>query len=130
MFRVPSVQQRWQAVVFGAVAGATLRWAATELVGPSRVGWALLAVNAIGSVVLGFVMTTPSTPRRDLVGPGLCGALTTWSGLALFAAELIRDERQVVALSWVAAHVVVGVMAAAGGHLLGERSTSTSTATT
>lgn len=59
--------------------GAVLRWALAE-----RLRHGLLLVNLFGSLVLGVVVGSvdPGT-ARTVVAVGLCGGLTTFSGVAL-----------------------------------------------
>ena len=72
------------AVLAGGATGAAGRWAIGEF------GWSsattLLAVNTIGCFVLGIVMTAlpeREHPIRLALGVGVCGGLTTFSGLAV-----------------------------------------------
>lgn len=104
----------------GAVLGAALRWAALDLAGAGRVEVALLGVNLVGCAVLGAVAAAAAAGRgrawEPFLGAGLCGALTTWSSLALLAAEDLRDGDWAGGLGWPVAHVVLGVVVAAAAH--------------
>lgn len=77
----------WLLVLLGAAVGAPLRfvvdrWAREH----TRAGTILgtLAVNVVGSFVLGLVagLPDPADWLMPLVGIGFCGALTTFSTLA------------------------------------------------
>jgi CrcB protein len=117
-------------VAGGAVLGAGLRWALLDLAGPAGADVVLLAVNVVGSLVLGMVLAAPGdrwpgTERsRDLLVAGFCGALTSWSGLALQLAVDTRAGDWWVATAWLAAHLVLGLGAAAAGWTVVRRGTT------
>ena len=108
-------------VVAGALVGAPLRLLVTRLAArgggdPAR---GTLAVNVIGSALLGLVLGAAATPPAvvALVGTGFCGTLTTFS---TFGADVLRmvEQRQLArGLGHLAASVVLGVGAAALGYL-------------
>ena len=72
------------AVLAGGAAGAVGRWAIGEFVWSSAT--TLLVVNTIGCFVLGIVIAAlpeREHPIRLALGVGVCGGLTTFSGLAV-----------------------------------------------
>ncbi|MEM9467166.1 MAG: CrcB family protein [Actinomycetota bacterium] len=81
-------------VLLGGVVGSVLRWAVGE------VGWStgvtLLVVNTVASGVLGAavgVWAEREHPTRLALGVGLCGGLSTFSGLAVeLAVRLDRGD--------------------------------------
>jgi CrcB protein len=76
-------------VAMGGIAGAGVRWAVLSLADDA--GWALVAVNSVGAFLLGLLAHTAvrtSESGRLLLGVGFCGALTTFSTLAV---EVARD---------------------------------------
>lgn len=78
--------------------GAVLRWALAE-----RLRHGLLLVNLVGSLVLGVVVgSVDPGAARTVLAAGLCGGLTTFSGVAL-------DQRRLVV------NVAVSLAAAALG---------------
>lgn len=85
-------------IVIGGVAGSGLRWLAGELGEAADVGAStvLIVVNALGCLVLGFVVARwpdATDPRRLAVGLGFAGGLTTFSTLAVeVAAGLHIDD--------------------------------------
>ena len=109
-------------VVAGALVGAPLRLLVTRLAArggrdPAR---GTLAVNVVGSALLGLVMGAAATPPAvvALVGTGFCGTLTTFS---TFGADVLRmiEQRQLArGLRHLLASVVLGVGAAALGYYL------------
>ncbi len=73
---------------------------------PDGLAWGTLAVNVVGSLVLGLVAGA-STPVLTVVGTGAMGALTTFSG---FARDTVVTARRAPLL----AVVYVGLMLVAG----------------
>jgi CrcB protein len=78
----------WTALVLialGGAAGSVVR-AAVALALPSRFPWAILLVNAAGSLLIGWLMARwgglddPTSLRlRALLATGFCGGFTTFS---------------------------------------------------
>ena len=87
-------------------------------------------VNVLGCLVLGAVLvsTAPGSPRRGLLGPGFCGALTTFSTFQLELVELVRDDRLALATGYAAASVTVGLAAVETGRRLAGAATPASPA--
>lgn len=109
-------------VVVGALVGAPLRLLVTRLAarGGRDPAWGTLAVNVVGSALLGLVLGAGAAPPTvvALVGTGFCGTLTTFS---TFGADVVRmiEQRQLArSLVLLVASVVLGVGAAALGYLL------------
>lgn len=77
------------AVAVGGAAGAVVRQLlSTAPWGPLR---GVLVANTTGAALLGALVALVEDPALLLLlGTGLCGALTTWSTLALQTAELAR----------------------------------------
>ncbi|MFS0700923.1 fluoride efflux transporter CrcB [Cellulomonas sp. 179-A 4D5 NHS] len=117
----------------GAGVGAQLRYAA-ELVhardrrrrglGRATFPWATLTVNVVGSAVLGVVAALVLRGTLDagwgtVLGAGFAGGLTTFSTFSLDVVELWRQHRTLRAVLDVAAHLLLGIVAAvAGFHLV------------
>jgi len=85
------------AIALGGALGASCRWFVVEAVGPSHgFPWAVLAVNVVGSFVLGVLLAEEPTHGRrrarlalhDLGAIGFCGGLTTFSTFAVEVVEL------------------------------------------
>lgn len=106
--RPPGFGRRRAALVAGGGAvGAALRWAAGELGSaptPDGVPWVLIGVNVAGSLLLAVVVARyRSLGDRgpvwlDGLGAGLCGGLTTFSGVAVVLATQLRDGQAGVAV--------------------------------
>jgi CrcB protein len=103
----------------GGVLGAVSRYA-LSLAMPthtSRFPWGTFIVNVSGSAVLGFllILVIEQFPRgrlaRPLIGTGFIGAYTTFSTFTVEAIQLIRDGRPAVAVAYLVASVVAGLVA-------------------
>lgn len=104
-------------VAAGGAVGGVLRSAVLVVADP-RPGtwsWATLLVNAVGAFALAALLTAlarrPSERARLLVGTGLLGSLTTFSGLAVEAVSLADAGRPAAAVAYVV--LAVGTLLAA-----------------
>ncbi|MGM0988145.1 MAG: fluoride efflux transporter FluC [Pseudomonadota bacterium] len=118
----------YAAVGLGSALGAVLRYLVSLAVAGSTFPWATLAVNGLGSwLIVGFAAyaarrTHGRVARWQpfLVG-GFCGGFTTFSLFGLETLHLMHQGRQVVALGYVAASLVVWLGAAWAGYHAGRR---------
>lgn len=113
-------------VALGAGLGAVCRAATdrtvTARVGPTLLPWATLAVNVVGSLLLGFVLAWPwGAPDtfRVVLGTGFAGGLTTFSTFSVESFQLIREGRPRGALAYAALTIGLGLAAVILGELLG-----------
>jgi len=115
------------AAALGGVLGALGRYGLAEAL-PHRVGtwpWAVLLVNLTGCLALGLLIVAlfarhpDSRWLRPFLGTGVLGGYTTFSTFAVDAVQLTDAGRPVVAVAYVVASVVGGVLAAAAGVSLG-----------
>lgn len=89
--------------------------------------WGTFAVNAIGSLAIGWVTAlaleralVPPDTRAFLV-PGLLGGFTTFSAYSYETLALLRSGQWSSAAGYALGSLVVGVMAASMGYALGSR---------
>lgn len=110
-------------VALGGAAGGLLREAIRVIAGaqPGTWAWATLVVNTVGALVLAALLrvlaSSPSERARLLLGTGLLGALTTFSGFTVDAVQLVDAGRPGAA----AAYVVVSLLTLLGAAALGVR---------
>ncbi len=110
-------------VAAGGALGTLLRLAATA--GESDgVPWSTLLVNLAGAFGLGVLVAVLAArddraALRLVVGAGLFGALTTWSGLAVQTVLLVRDGRAATGALYLLLNLAGGVLAAVAGLRLG-----------
>jgi CrcB protein len=107
---------------FGA-AGAVSRYAIGRAVGVQTFPWATLAINTVGSFVLGLVLVAAPSRWSDevvvAVAVGFLGAFTTFSTFSFETQTLLRTHRAGTAAVYVVVSVVAGVLAAAAGYAAG-----------
>lgn len=84
-------------------------------------GWSTFVVNVAGCLLLGMVVAQIRAPGgHALLGTGLAGALTTFSGFAVESLGLIGSAPLLGGAYWIGS-VVLGVAGAAVGVRLGGR---------
>ncbi|RKT53222.1 fluoride efflux transporter CrcB [Saccharothrix australiensis] len=107
-------------VFAGSALGAVARYLTDRFVrGRTRATfpWGTLAVNVVGSLLLGCVAGADPAWAAS-VGTGFCGGLSTYSTFSHETVRLLEDGRHGQALVNVAANLGAGVAAAAVGCLL------------
>lgn len=118
-----------QVLVGSALGGLARYWiglGAVALLGP-RLPWGTLAINVLGSFVIGlFAAATTADGRfaglvglRPFVMVGLCGGFTTFSAFSLQTAELLQLGEPGWALAYVFGSVLLCLLATAAGLLAG-----------
>lgn len=114
-------------VCLGAGIGAPARYLTDRFV-QSRHGsvlpWGTVAVNVVGSWVLGVLLglsvhRAVPDPVLLAVGTGLCGALTTYSTFGYETLRLYEDGARLLALLNAGLSLAAGLGAAALGYWLG-----------
>ena len=109
-------------VACGGALGGVLREAASTALPsePGTWGWSVVVVNALGGFCLAALLAglarRPSQRTRLLVGTGLLGGLTTFSGLVVEAVLLAEGSP-----ASAAAYVAVAVGSLLGAAWLGAR---------
>ncbi|GGM69510.1 hypothetical protein GCM10012275_44930 [Longimycelium tulufanense] len=114
-------------VAVGAAVGAPLRYLTDRWV-QARLGvgfpWGTLAVNVVGSFLLGLLTggvlagAIPASAQA-LVGTGFCGALTTYSTFGYETTRLINEGAHTRALWNALGNILAGLVAAAAGVAVG-----------
>ena len=107
-------------VFAGGGAGAVLRFWAGEWVKSFDWGrqfpWATLAINVLGSFMLGVVATAfagdDKACWRLLLGVGMCGGFTTFSTFSVETLQMIEQQRYVTAGGYVLGAVLAGLLGA------------------
>lgn len=107
----------WWAVALGAAVGAPARYFADSGASARWGGhrpWGTLAVNLVGSAVLGVLSALAiagrlSTTGYDLLGVGFCGAFTTFSTFVWESFALAEQGRRRAAAANVALSVLGGL---------------------
>jgi len=110
-------------VIAGAAIGAPLRYLGDRAVQARHdtiFPWGTFTVNVLGSLILGIVtgaVTAGGAPQQVqlALGPGFCGALTTYSTFSYETLRLLEDDARLFA----AANVVASILAGVGSAFLG-----------
>jgi fluoride exporter len=110
-------------VVAGGTLGVLARAAiVVPMEDAATVPWVTLAINAVGSLLLGVVvgwLGERHPRRRAFLGTGLLGGFTTYSAFAVETAAWLTTPW--LALGLAAASVVAGVAGAVAGLFVGRR---------
>ena len=100
-------------VALGGAIGAPVRYLIDSRVTRATAGsrhalfpWGLLVVNAIGSLIIGIAFASVDGHWRALIATGACGALTTYSGYALFTDRTRSIDRGAAVRSLIVMPVV------------------------
>ena len=107
--------------VLAAALGGFIRFALEYYlppVGKSAFPRATLIVNVIGAFLLGVVLALPGE-WQVIFGVGLCGALTTFSGVSLQLHRRLKSQAVRPALVYAFTLIIGGVIAAGFGIILG-----------
>ena len=116
-------------IAIGGALGSVARYGCSELGSHwagDRFPWGTLAINVIGSLVIGFfgVLTGPggrfgvSPDARVFVMVGLCGGYTTFSSFSYQTLNLLRDGELLRALLYIGGSVVICLAAVALGYVV------------
>lgn len=108
-------------IAIAAACGGALRFAAEYKlppVGPSAFPRATFIVNVVGSFILGAVSIVGGDTQL-IVGVGLCGALTTFSGVSLQLFRRIQSQSWASASFYFGSTLAGGIVAAWLGIQLG-----------
>jgi CrcB protein len=119
----------------GAMGRAGIDRAIVGRFGATRLPWATLAVNTLGSLILGFVLALESiswgagSPQEAaetartlhlVIGIGFCGGLTTFSTYSVESFLLLREGRRRAAIGYAALTMGLGMAAVILGTVLGQ----------
>lgn len=115
------------AVTLGGCIGGPLRYLAGEVfpVRSGQIPWTILVVNVLGAallaVLLAFVLEGVATRPyvREFAGIGILGSFTTFSTWMVQSQTLIDDGRPELAIGYLGASLLLGLLAAVAGLALG-----------
>jgi CrcB protein len=112
------------AVALGGAMGSVSRWLLSMALarsGDGRFPWGTLAVNLIGSFLIGLVLggsherNSLSPALRLLAVTGMLGGFTTFSALSWETLALARHGQPIAALGYAVGSLAGGLLAAAAG---------------
>jgi fluoride exporter len=110
-------------VGLAGAAGAISRYGVQFLVGVRPFPWSTLAINVVGSLLVGFVLAVAVSREwsPSMVAPvtvGFLGAFTTFSTFTWETFTLGRSDRMLEAAGYVAMSIVLGLVAVWAGFRL------------
>lgn len=115
------------AIFLGGGVGSALRYAVQmfmhERIAPYHFPWSTLAVNIVGSFLIGLFYAASarfnlSAELRLLLTAGLCGGFTTFSTFSNDILEMMRQGHALLAMTYILVSVVFGVVACFAGSAL------------
>lgn len=109
-------------VAVGGVVGSLLRAGVGSALPhePGSWGWATLVVNVLGAAALcALLVQVPSARTRLLLGTGLLGGFTTFSGFTVDVVLLVDDGRPGTAVGYLLVGLATLVAGGLAGHRLG-----------
>lgn len=109
-------------VGLAGAAGVLARYGIGTAVSSAALPWATVAINVAGSLALGFLVAASewfSPELRAALGVGFLGGFTTFSTFSVDVFTDLEAGRAGEAMAYLAASVVLGVLAAGGGYFAG-----------
>ena len=111
-------------VALGGGIGSMLRYGISVLINVKEFPWPTLAVNIIGSFVIGLIIAFSIkeesffTNWKLFLATGICGGFTTFSAFSMENIQLLQNEKYLFALTYILLSVVLGIAAAFAGFKL------------
>jgi CrcB protein len=101
--------------------GVLARYALSTPFHGTTLPWVIVAINVVGSFLLGVLVTAHGLPGelRMALGVGFLGGFTTFSTFSVQVVLDVDAGEPGRALVYVAASVVLGIAAATAGYVLG-----------
>jgi fluoride exporter len=110
------------AVTAAGAVGVLARYGISTAFHGDALPWATVAINVIGSFLLGMLVELPldwvSQDARTALGVGLLGGFTTFSTFSVQAFLDLEAGEPVRAFAYIAASLLLGLAAAAAGYYL------------
>ena len=121
-----TVRERWDilaVIAVGGALGSLARWGVAQALPhrPSEFPFSTLAVNVLGSFLLGLLMVfvlevwSPTRYVRPFLGVGVMGGFTTFSTFMLDNRAMTASGAPLLALGYVVVTVVLVLLAVAAG---------------
>ena len=108
-------------VAAAGAAGVLARYGLSSLVSGDGVLWAILAINVVGSFLLGLLLAGGwgGEAARTAAGTGFLGGFTTYSTFSVQAITTAESGRWLTAAAYVGGSLALGILAALAGLALG-----------
>lgn len=111
-------------VGLGGGIGSMLRYTASLVINSKYFPWPTLAVNIVGSFIIGIVFAMSIKDETFLnnwklfLGTGICGGFTTFSAFSLENMGLLQSGKPGMAFTYIALSLVLGIAATFLGYQL------------
>lgn len=111
-------------VGLGGGLGSVMRYGISLLLNQKLFPWATLAVNISGSLLIGIIFALSTRPDelsnnwKLFLTTGICGGFTTFSAFSVENMELLQSGKTGLAIVYIIASIILGIMAAFTGYLL------------
>ena len=111
-------------VALGGGIGSMLRYGTLLMINAKYFPWSTLAVNIIGSFLIGLILALSIKEESILynwklfLATGVCGGFTTFSAFSMENMELLQNGKYLLAATYIALSVVLGIAAAFAGFKL------------
>ena len=111
-------------VGFGGGIGSVLRYGTALLMNIKLFPYATLAVNIIGSFIIGIVFAMSikdeglSNNWKLFLATGICGGFTTFSAFSLENMGLLQSGKYGMAITFISLSVILGIIATFLGYQL------------
>lgn len=107
----------------GGMLGSILRYATGLLIKHDGFPAATLAVNILGSFVIGCVMALAAkqdnfTDWRLFLATGICGGFTTFSAFSWECQQMLQQQRYATAACYIGTSLIAGIAATFFGYWL------------
>jgi CrcB protein len=108
-------------VGIGGMIGSVMRYLAGHWISHERFPYATLAVNILGSLLIGLVMGIASRQEgfanwRLFLATGVCGGFTTFSAFAWENLQLLQQHRYPAFAAYTSITLVAGLLAVIAGY--------------
>jgi fluoride exporter len=108
-------------VGIAGMAGVISRYGISNQFHGSALPWATVGINVAGSLLLGMLVSSHSlgSDTRTILGVGFLGGFTTFSTFTVQVVLDVEAGEPGRALLYLTASLVLGLLAATGGYLIG-----------
>lgn len=100
-------------VMIGGAIGTLLRYFVSKVITWQQYPIATLGVNALGSLLLGYIFAKYSTSQHQLylaLGVGFCGGFTTFSTFSLELVKMLQAANYLQFIIYLSLSIILGIV--------------------
>lgn len=108
-------------VMIGGAFGTLLRYFVSKVITWQQYPIATLSVNALGSLLLGYIFAKYSTSQHQLylaLGVGFCGGFTTFSTFSLELVKMLQAANYLQFIIYLSLSIILGLIGVFAGTYL------------